>query len=1205
MLMKFSRLLQLLAVLVMLSIRAHAAFGLSTNSTYYTVDSGAGLVFKVSRSDGSITSILWNGTELNDQTKSSHIASGLGSTGTTVSATADSSTVMITIQTDSTNGVVADFTQYYVVRNGINSIYMATFPMNEPNVGEMRWITRLQSALFTSLPAESDLTGTTGAIESSDVFGMADGTTRSKYYGRDRAKELGIRGITGPGRGVFMYYGTRESASGGPFYRDIQNQTAEVYNYMNSGHTQTEAYRLGVLHGPYVLMFTDGSTPATPDVSFMSTLGLTGYVGASGRGSVSIAGITGRDTNFDYTVGFSNATAQYWADAALSDGSALCQGMKPGTYTMTIYKGELAVASSSVTVTAGQTTPLSAISLSADPSRQAVLWRVGKWDGTPLEFRNGSNIRNMHPSDVRQSSWVPGTYTIGSSSLADFPACQWMGINGTQSISFNLTSAQITGYTVRIGLTCVYAGGRPKVSVNSWTPSSNPPASSQPDSRSMTVGTYRGINVTYTVNVPSSALVVGTNTLNLNVISGSGGTAYLSPGYGIDCVDIYPTSSSTLLDVPAQPSGITVTPSASPRSIGISWSAVSGATTYEISRATTLAGPYTVVASALTATTWTDTDVAAAGPYYYRLCAVNDAGKSVPASLVLDPSGPARTAGALTWTGAASATCDNSSLNWSSASGTTYFYFPSDTLRFDDTSSVTAVTISGALAPSSVTVDSTQNYSFSGTGAFTGSTTLTKSGSGTLTLNNVNTLTGQVTVNAGTLALGSNAQIGSTPVLLASGATFRMASSGSNFPNNTLQVVSGASATFSSASLSNAFSGAISGAADSVLNLSGPISLNASGSAQFSSFPGTVNVASGSQLRFSSTSGANGNGGSATAFVIDGSLNSRNSSGSGGIVLGSLAGSGSLTGQTNTPAGSTTFFIGARGGDTVFSGSIQNSTNGTVALTKQGSGSLTLSGVSSYTGATAVAAGSLIITGSLGNTAVSVSSAATVGGTGTLAGNLTLSSGARLALGVGSAATRGLSVSGTSTLNGFITVVPTMLGGSLAPGTYTLLSYTGTLGGSPSFSWTDTTGAGYTATFSTATAGQVKITLTAPLTAQQTWRQSYFGYTANTGYAADDEDPDGDGIPNLLEYAFGNSPLAPNAAPTRLVTSSGYLQISFTRIADPTLQYAVQASSNLVTWSDIWTSTGSANLAGQVSVLDDVPLAAANRRFLRLKVTIP
>src|SRR5207253_2580909 len=84
-------------------------------------------------------------------------------------------------------------------------------------------------------------------------------------------------------------YGSRESSSGGPFYRDIQNQSSaagdsELYNYMNSGHEQTEAVRTNVLYGPYALSFTTGCTPAIPDFSWMSSLNLTGWVPAAQRG---------------------------------------------------------------------------------------------------------------------------------------------------------------------------------------------------------------------------------------------------------------------------------------------------------------------------------------------------------------------------------------------------------------------------------------------------------------------------------------------------------------------------------------------------------------------------------------------------------------------------------------------------------------------------------------------------------------------------------------------------------------------------------------------------------------------------------------------------------------------------------------------------------------------------------------------------------
>src|SRR5262245_24989762 len=342
-------------------------FGYTDVGDAYQVDTGAGLVFQVRKTDGSITSIVFNGIEYKSTTnRFSQIASGLG-TPTTVTPETDGATyVKLTLQTGPTNGVAANFTHYLIVRNGENTIYMATFPTVEPGVGELRWITRLNSVLIPNGPGPSDLHDTFGAIESTDIFGVADGTTRSKYYGdnvthgKDRAMDLSFSGATGPGIGCWMVFGNRESSSGGPFFRDIENQAGddqEIYNYMNSGHNQTEPFRLNVLHGPYALVFTTGAPPTLPiDFSWIGNLVLNGWVAPADRGAVSGL-VSGVPAGFQSVVGFANSAAQYWTTVA-ADGSYTSTGMKPGTYTATLYKGELEVATSPVTVSAGSTTAL-------------------------------------------------------------------------------------------------------------------------------------------------------------------------------------------------------------------------------------------------------------------------------------------------------------------------------------------------------------------------------------------------------------------------------------------------------------------------------------------------------------------------------------------------------------------------------------------------------------------------------------------------------------------------------------------------------------------------------------------------------------------------------------------------------------------------------------------------------------------------------
>ena len=510
-----------------------AAFGYTSSGGYYTVTTGGGLVFKIHQSTGGMTSLNINGTELQPSgTNESHVESGLPSPTVTVQQTGNY--IIITASTSTWYGS-GTLRHYYVAASGQNNIYMATYAGSG---GELRWIQYLNRSILTNINTPSDVNGGT-AIESTDID-LVNGQTRSKYYSNRQAMSLTPRGVTGSGIGVYMVYGTRESSSGGPFFRDIEQQgtsaSVEVYNYMWSGHNDTEAQRLGVLYGPYALMVAGTSTPAAPDMSFMDSFGFTGSVAPSGRGFV-VGAVSGVTAGASSVVGWANGTAQYWATPA-STGDFSSPAMKPGSYTQTLYQGELAVATRTVAVSAGATTTGQNID-SAWVTPASPVFRIGTWDGTPSGFLNWANLTWMHPSDTRMASWGPVTYTVGSSSAANFPAYQFKDVNNPTTVRFTLTSAQLAARTVRIGITAAYAGGRPQITVNGWT-SAAPAASSQPDSRSLTIGTYRGNNTLYTYAVPVSAFVTGSNTMTITVISGSGALSdWLSPAVSYDCVEMY------------------------------------------------------------------------------------------------------------------------------------------------------------------------------------------------------------------------------------------------------------------------------------------------------------------------------------------------------------------------------------------------------------------------------------------------------------------------------------------------------------------------------------------------------------------------------------------------------------------------------------------------------------------------------------------
>jgi rhamnogalacturonan endolyase len=519
----------------------HADFGITSDKDHHIIDSGAGLVFKVHKADGSIRSIRHQGgPELQDPVKSSHLGSGHGPVQTTTVRKGD--IVMVRCKAAPDQWFSPNLEHYYIVRKDSNIIYMATWLEQQPKVGEFRWITRLRGEHFPNSPVPSDVREAAANLESSDVKRMPDGTSRSKYYGdiktrgKDRAMDLTWCGVSGPGIGVWMVYGNRESSSGGPFFRDIQNQGAEVYNYMNSGHTQTEAPRTGVLHGPYALVFTDGREPGRVDFSWLDKAGLDlrGHVPASGRGS--IRGQAGKiPDGSSGVVAFANDKAQYWT--RVQGGSYICNGMKPGTYRATLYQRELEVATATATVEVGKT---SVLDLHSAWQNKPAIFRIGEWDGTPAGFLNSRNLMAMHPSDPRQKPWGPVRFSAGLDPAEKFPAILARRANSPVTILFRLNRDQASsGLALRIGITCAYENARPQVKVNGRWTSPVPAPSQQPRGRSYTVGTYRGRNHVFSFDIPATAFVEGSNSLTITPTSGSGANhQWLSPGFVFDCVQL-------------------------------------------------------------------------------------------------------------------------------------------------------------------------------------------------------------------------------------------------------------------------------------------------------------------------------------------------------------------------------------------------------------------------------------------------------------------------------------------------------------------------------------------------------------------------------------------------------------------------------------------------------------------------------------------
>src|SRR5208337_4622589 len=269
-----------------------------------------------------------------------------------------------------------------------------------------------------------------------------------------------------------------------------------------------------------------------------------------------------------------------------------------------------------------------------------------------------------------------------------------------------------------------------------------------------------------------------------------------------------------------------------------------------------------------------------------------------------------------------------------------------------DLSGVAGSTIN--LGANTLSVGTANSTSFAG--VISGSGALTKQGGGTLTLSGANTYVGPTTVDDGTLALGSGGSIAlsSGLALAASGAGFDI-SAGSN---QTIQD--------------------LSGVAGSTINL-GANTLSA-GTAHSTSFAGIISGTGGLTKQgggtltlsgLNSYSGGTSFNGGILAVNSDSNLGTGPLSFNGG-TLEALAAGGGITSSKAIMlnAGGGTFLADA-GTSSILNGSI----NGVGSLTKDGLGTLTLTGTNTYSGGTNIAEG-ILQAGS--STALSTNSAFSV-----------------------------------------------------------------------------------------------------------------------------------------------------------------------------------------------------------------------------------
>ena len=269
--------------------------------------------------------------------------------------------------------------------------------------------------------------------------------------------------------------------------------------------------------------------------------------------------------------------------------------------------------------------------------------------------------------------------------------------------------------------------------------------------------------------------------------------------------------------------------------------------------------------------------------------------------------------------------------------------------------------------------DRSDSTSFGGN--ISGSGVLQQNGTGTLTLSGINSYGGGTFLDSGTLAVSSDANLGAANGgLTFNGGTLQLLAGFTSNRDVTLNVggivdTNGNNATWA---------GAVAGAGGLTKTGAGMLTLSGAGTYLGPTFVNAGTLQAGIVNAFAPGSAYT----VAPGAVLD--LNSFNQ------TIGSLAGGGSVT------LGSATVSTGNDNTSTNFSGDISGVGGG---LTKIGTGTFTLSGISTYSGTTNVAGGTLVVDGSIANSALVVQSGARLGGPGTI-GALTAQNGATVVPGL-------------------------------------------------------------------------------------------------------------------------------------------------------------------------------------------------------------
>ena len=316
-----------------------------------------------------------------------------------------------------------------------------------------------------------------------------------------------------------------------------------------------------------------------------------------------------------YTVVGANLASPNWTDTGLINGTGYF-------YVVTALKG----VAESATSTEVSTTPVGPPPVPANFTATSSDGLVTlTWTASA-----GATSYNIMRSTTDGSGYLP-TGTSASATYADstvtngiayYYVVTAVGANGESAASAQASATPLAPPAAPTGLTATASNATVTLA---WSASSG--ATSYNIKRSETSGSdYELVGTTSATGYVDTDVVNGTSyyyVVSAQNIAGEGAAST--------------QATATPVDAPAAPSGVIA--SAGNGQSGLLWQAVSGATSYTIKRSTVSGGPYTVLASGVTATNYFDNTVVNGTTYYYVITAVGAGGEGDSSTeLVVTPN---------------------------------------------------------------------------------------------------------------------------------------------------------------------------------------------------------------------------------------------------------------------------------------------------------------------------------------------------------------------------------------------------------------------------------------------------------------------------------------------------------------------------------------------------------------------------------------